>query len=79
MKNDMSYRAVKKAGRAMQAAMKRLKAAMPYGPTKVQMSQVEFRKQLEGASGQQLVQYMEQLGGEEAILAMLRGQYGRQR
>ena len=73
MKKDISRKAVEKAAGRMAGAMSRLHTMMPIGPTKVQVSEKEYKEKLRDASGQQLLEHIQNLGGEEAILAMLKG------
>ena len=68
---DQMGRAVISAAAVLQRVRKRVRARVPYGPGKVQMSPAELRKAIERAGPTQAQQILSMLDNETALRVLL--------
>lgn len=74
-KKDITRRAVERVAQRMSRALDIVKATIPYGPERVQMSPSELQSKLRNARGETLLRYMDLLG-EDAIMEIVRQRRG---
>ena len=70
---DRTRRSVEGAAERALHVIAKFKDIVPLGPDRVKMSPSELKRNLKDAEGAQLLQMMQQLGGPEAILEIMRG------
>ena len=61
-KKDRMRAGVELASERLMGALSQLEETIPFGPSRVQMSESELKKNLQNAQGKTLMRFLEQLG-----------------
>lgn len=72
MKDDMSRRAVLKAADRVGRTLELIQKMLPYGPTKVQMSEGEYKDALREADTRTLQRMLEEQGTQSPAMDIIR-------
>ena len=74
-KHDMSYEVIDRTANMVERLLERLEVMLPYGPSAVQMTPAEVRRQLARAKGDKILAFMDMLGEEETMKLLMEARH----